>query len=125
MLLWVSHQRVDMRQPLEIWQGTLGIMVLKALDAMGPQHGYGLARRIGQISDDMLSVNHGTLYPILLRLAQEGSIESEWGVSANNRKAKFYRITRAGKRVLAAETRQWCQTTEVVSRFFALQSEGK
>ncbi len=114
-----------MKQPHEIWQGTLAIMVLKALDVMGPQHGYGLARRIDQISDDMLSVNHGTLYPVLLKLEQEASIESEWGVSANNRKAKFYRITKVGRRVLAVEARQWRQTTDIMSRFLALQGEGK
>jgi PadR family transcriptional regulator, regulatory protein PadR len=114
-----------MRQPHEIWQGTLAIMVLKALDVMGPQHGYGLARRIDQISDGLLSVNHGTLYPVLLKLEQEGSIASEWGVSANNRKAKFYRITKAGRRALEVEARQWCQTTDIMSRFFALQGEGK
>jgi PadR family transcriptional regulator, regulatory protein PadR len=112
-----------MKRPHEIWQGTLAIMVLKTLDAMGPQHGYGLARRIDQVSEDALSVNHGTLYPVLLKLVQEGSIASEWGVSANNRKARFYRITKVGKRVLQAEGRQWRQTTDIMSRFFALQGE--
>jgi len=114
-----------MKRPHEIWQGTLAIMVLKTLDVMGPQHGYGIARRIDQISDDLLSVNHGTLYPVLLKLEQEGSITSEWGVSANNRKAKFYRITKAGKRGLAAERRQWHQTADIMARFFALEGDGE
>ncbi len=109
----------------EVWQGTLAIMVLKSLDCMGPQHGYGIARRIVQISGDLLSVNHGTLYPVLLRLEQEGSIASEWGVSDNNRKARFYRITKAGKKELAAEHRHWAQTTDIVARFFALEGESQ
>jgi PadR family transcriptional regulator, regulatory protein PadR len=103
----------------EIWQGTLAIMVLKTLDIMGPQHGYGIACRIGQISDHLLSVNHGTLYPVLLKLEQEGSIKSEWGVSDNNRKAKFYSLTKAGRKALASERQQWQQTTEIIARFFA------
>jgi transcriptional regulator len=114
-----------MKRPHEIWQGTLAIMVLKTLDVMGPQHGFGIARRIDRISDDMLSVNHGTLYPVLLKLEQEGSIASEWGVSTNNRKAKFYRITKAGKKVLAADKRQWHQTADLMARFFALEGEGE
>lgn len=109
-----------MKEKNEVWQGTLSIMVLKTLEAMGPQHGYGIARRIDQISDNLLSVNHGTLYPVLLRLEQEGSIASEWGTSENNRKARFYRLTKAGKKALATEKRQWEQTTEIVARFFAL-----
>ena len=82
----------------EVWQGTLALMVLKTLSAMGPQHGYGIARRIEQTSDDMLSINEGTLYPVLLRLEQEGAIASQWGISENNRRARFYRITSAGAR---------------------------
>lgn len=109
----------------EVWQGTLAIMVLKSLDAMGPQHGFGIARRIEQISGDLLSVNHGTLYPVLLRLEQEGSIASEWGVSDNNRKARFYRITKAGRKELAVEHRHWAQTTEILARFFALEGESR
>jgi transcriptional regulator len=105
----------------EVWQGTLAIMVLKTLQAMGPQHGYGIARRIEQISKDRLSVNHGTLYPVLLKLEQEGSIASEWGVSDNNRRAKFYRITRTGRKELASEERNWQRTTEVIALFFALE----
>jgi PadR family transcriptional regulator, regulatory protein PadR len=110
-----------MKDKNEVWQGTLAIMVLKTLDAMGPQHGYGVARRIDQISDHALSVNHGTLYPVLLKLEQEGAIASEWGVSENNRKAKFYRLTKAGRKALASEGRQWRQTTDIMARFFALK----
>ncbi|HEV7500815.1 MAG TPA: PadR family transcriptional regulator, partial [Vicinamibacteria bacterium] len=87
----------------DVWQGTLALMVLKTLEALGPLHGYGIARRIERTSGDLLSVNYGTLYPALLRLEQEGSISSEWGVSENNRRAKFYRLTRAGRRQLARE----------------------
>jgi transcriptional regulator len=100
-------------------------MTLRTLDAMGPLHGYGIARRIEQISSDLLAVNHGTLYPVLLRLEQEGSIASEWGVSENNRKAKFYRITRAGRKVLAAEKRHWERTTAILARFFALEGNAR
>jgi transcriptional regulator len=92
---------------------------------MGPQHGFGIARRIEQISGALLSVNHGTLYPVLLRLEQEGSIASEWGVSDNNRKARFYRITKAGRKELATERRHWTQTTEILARFFALEGESQ
>jgi len=106
-----------------VWQGTLALMVLKTLEALGPQHGYGIARRIEQTSEDLLSINHGTLYPVLLKLEQEGSIATEWGVSGNNRKAKFYRITKAGRKLLAAETSQWRQTTQIIGRFFALRGE--
>ena len=114
-----------MNEKNEVWQGTLAIMVLKTLDVLGPQHGYGIARRIDQISGNLLSVNHGTLYPVLLRLEQEGSIASDWGVSENNRKAKFYRLSKAGKKALHSEKRQWEQTTEIVARFFALEGETK
>src|SRR5579859_6641196 len=89
----------------DVWQGTLGLMVLKTLDVMGSQHGYGIARRIEQISGDLLSVNHGTLYPVLLKLEQEGSIASTWGVSENNRRARFYRLTKTGRKALDAEAR--------------------
>ena len=106
-----------------VWQGTLALMVLKCLEGLGPQHGYGIARRIEQTSEDMLAINHGTLYPVLLKLEQEGSIESEWGTSENNRKAKFYRITKTGKKQLESEARQWQQTTDIIARFFALQKE--
>src|SRR5688572_898195 len=105
----------------EVWQGTLALMVLKTLNAMGPQHGYGVARRIEQTSENLLSINHGTLYPVLLKLEQEGAIASEWGLSENNRRAKFYRITPAGKQQLASEVTQWAQATEIVARFIALK----
>ena len=103
--------------------GTLSLMVLKTLAAMGPQHGYGVARRIEQISQDQLAVNHGTLYPVLLKLEQEGSIATAWGISENNRKAKFYSLTKAGKRQLGVEERKWQQTTEIVGRFFAFSGD--
>ena len=102
----------------EIWQGTLALMILKTLDTLGPLHGYGVARRIEQISGDRLSLNYGTLYPSLLKLEQEGSITSEWGVSDNNRKAKFYKLTRSGRKQLAREASEWNQTTAIVARFF-------
>lgn len=104
-----------------VWQGTLALMVLKTLNAMGPQHGYGIARRIEQTSDDLLSINHGTLYPVLLKLEQEGAIDSEWGISENCRRAKFYRITKSGQKQLASEVNQWAQATEIVGRFLALK----
>ena len=110
-----------MNKKAEVWQGTLAIMVLKTLNALGPQHGYGIARRVEQTSDDLLSINHGTLYPGLLKLEQEGAIASEWGVSDNNRRAKFYRITKAGQKQLASELDQWAQATEIVARFIALK----
>jgi PadR family transcriptional regulator, regulatory protein PadR len=110
-----------MSKKTEVWQGTLALMVLKTLNAMGPQHGYGIARRIEQTSDDLLSINHGTLYPVLLKLEQEGAIASAWGVSENNRRAKFYRITRAGEKQLAAEVSEWSRATDIVARFLALR----
>jgi PadR family transcriptional regulator, regulatory protein PadR len=103
----------------EVWQGTLALMVLKTLEALGPLHGYGIARRIEQTSGDLLSLNYGTLYPALLRLEQEGAIASGWGVSENNRRARFYRLTRAGRRRLAQETHDWVQATAIVARFLA------
>src|SRR5262252_5881530 len=107
----------------DVRQGTLALMVLKTLDLLGPLHGYGIARRIEQISGDLLTVNQGTLYPVLLRLVQEGSIASEWGASDNNRKARFYRLTRQGRKQLQAETRTWEQTTAIIGRFFAAKEE--
>ncbi len=110
-----------MNPKAEVWQGTLALMVLKTLNATGPQHGYGIARRIEQTSDDLLAINHGTLYPVLLKLEQEGAISSEWGVSENNRRAKFYRITKSGQKQLDSEVNQWEQATEIVARFLALK----
>jgi transcriptional regulator len=107
----------------DVRQGTLALMVLKTLDVLGPLHGYGLARRIEQISGDLLTVNQGTLYPVLLKLEQDGSIASEWGASENNRKARFYQLTRQGRKQLQAETRSWEQTAAIIERFFAAKSE--
>ena len=106
----------------DVRQGTLALMVLKTLDVLGSLHGYGIARRIEQISGDLLTVNQGTLYPVLLRLLQEGSIAAEWGASENNRKARFYRLTREGRKQLLAETRSWEQTTAIIERFFAAKA---
>jgi len=103
----------------DVWQGTLALMVLRTLEVMGAMHGYGIARRVEQTSGDVLSLNYGTLYPALLKLQQEGFIDSEWGVSTNNRKAKFYRITRAGRKRLEKEVQDWAQTTAIVARFFS------
>ena len=110
-----------MSKKVDVWQGTLALMVLKTLNAMGPQHGYGIARRIEQTSGDLLSINHGTLYPVLLKLEQEGTIASEWGTSENNRRARFYRITKSGRKQLLSEENQWAQTTEIIERFLALK----
>lgn len=104
---------------IEVWQGTLALMVLKTLDTLGPQHGYGIARRIEQTSGNQLVLNYGTLYPALMKLEQEGYISASWGVSDNNRKAKFYTLTRAGRRQLERAAREWDQATDIVSRFFA------
>ena len=108
----------------EVWLGTLSLMVLRTLATMGPQHGYGLARRIEQISGDQLCLNYGTLYPALLKLEQEGAVTSEWGVSDNNRKAKFYRLTRTGRRQLERQTHDWQQATAIVARFLSPSEEG-
>ncbi len=112
-----------MKDRIDVWQGTLSLMVLKTLNVLGPQHGYGIARRIEQTSGNLLSINHGTVYPVLLKLEQEGSIESEWGLSENNRKARFYRITRNGKKALLAEERQWQRAHDIMARFSELGKE--
>jgi len=103
----------------EIWQGTLALMILKTLDTLGSLHGYGIARRIEQISGDRLSLNYGTLYPSLLKLEQEGWISSEWGTSENNRKAKYYKLTRSGRKQLAKETNEWNETTAILACFLS------
>ena len=105
----------------DIWHGTLALMVLKTLEAMGPLHGYGIARRIEQTSENLLALNYGTLYPTLLKLQQEGYIAAEWGISDNNRKAKFYRLTTAGKKQVERETREWQQASEILARFLVPQ----
>lgn len=105
----------------EVLQGTLDLIVLKTLDAMGSQHGYGIAMRIQQVSEDLLKLNQGTLYPALLRLEQRGWISSKWGVSENNRKAKFYTLTRTGRRQLATETESWERMAAVIQRLLGTQ----
>lgn len=112
-----------MKTKRDVQQGTLALMVLKTLDVLGSLHGYGIARRIEQISGDLLAVNQGTLYPVLLKLEQEGAIASEWGASENNRRARFYRLTRAGRKLLRDEARDWEQTAAVIRRFFAVKAE--
>jgi transcriptional regulator len=108
-----------MDEKTDVWQGTLALMVLRTLQTLGPLHGYGIARRIEQTSGDLLSLNYGTLYPALVKLEQEGFVGSEWGVSENNRKAKFYRLTRAGRKQVERETRDWERTTAILARFLA------
>jgi transcriptional regulator len=100
----------------DILQGTLDLMVLKTLDAMGPMHGYGIGRRIEQVGEDALQVNQGTIYLCLIRLVQKGWIKAQWGISANNRKAKFYTISRTGRKQLAAETENWERISGVIGR---------
>jgi PadR family transcriptional regulator, regulatory protein PadR len=112
-----------MADKADVWQGTLALMVLKTLDTLGPLHGYGIARRIEQTSGDLLAVNYGTLYPALLKLEQEGYIKSEWGVSDNNRRAKYYKLTRAGRKQLDKEARDWEQATAILARFL-VREEG-
>lgn len=120
----VGNQKVEaMKQKTDVLQGTLALMVLRTLNVLGPLHGYGIARRIEQISGDLLAVNQGTLYPVLLKLEQEGAIASDWGASENNRRARFYQLTRAGRKMLEAETRGWEQTTAIMARFFEVRAE--
>jgi PadR family transcriptional regulator PadR len=106
-----------MADKMDVWQGTLALMVLKTLETMGPLHGYGIARRIEQTSSNALAVNYGTLYPALLKLEQEGCVASAWGVSENNRKAKYYRLTKTGRKRLEDEARQWEEATAILARF--------
>jgi PadR family transcriptional regulator PadR len=114
----------SMKENPDVLQGTLALMVLKTLDVLGPQHGYGIARRIEQISGDILALNQGTLYPLLLRLENEGSIASEWGASENNRRARFYRLTAAGRKQLLEEARGWEQNAAIIARFFNVIAEN-
>jgi len=113
-----------MGDKLDLLHGSLVLMVLRTLDTLGPMHGWGIARRIEQISGDLLALNQGTLYPALLRLEQMGWITSKWGVSDNNRRARFYSITRAGKKQLAAEAENWERITGVVARFMKPSGES-
>ena len=108
-----------MADKCDVWLGTLSLMILTTLETLGPLHGYGIARRFEQTSGDVLSLNYGTVYPALLKLEQEGAISSEWGLSDNNRKAKFYKLTRTGRRRLERETRDWEQTTAILARFLS------
>jgi PadR family transcriptional regulator PadR len=112
-----------MNEKSDVKQGTLALMVLKTLEVLGTLHGYGIARRIEQISGDLLSVNQGTLYPLLLKLENEGSIASDWGASENNRRARYYRLTKVGRRQLQSEVQHWQQTTEIMTRFLKAKAE--
>src|ERR1700691_1275963 len=123
MVLLLSHRRA-MSDKADVWQGTLALMILKTLESMGSLHGYGIARRIEQTSGNLLSVNYGTLYPALLKFEQEGYIASEWGVSDNNRRAKYYRLTRAGRKQLAREAHEWEQATSIIARFLSPERES-
>ena len=111
-------------QKSDVWQGTLALMILKTLETMGPLHGYGIGRRIEQTSGNRLAVTYGTIYPALLKLEQEGYIASEWGVSANNRRAKYYKLTRAGEKQVEREAREWRRTTAILARFLAPEKES-
>ncbi|HEY6345782.1 MAG TPA: PadR family transcriptional regulator [Bryobacteraceae bacterium] len=106
-----------MAEKIDVWQGTLALMVLKTLETMGPLHGYGIARRIEQTSGDLLQLNYGTIYPALLKLEQEGYVSSDWRMSENNRRAKYYGLTRAGRKQIQKEARQWAQTSAIMARF--------
>src|SRR5271155_3267568 len=120
----VGNPKSDsMTEKADVLQGTLALMALKTLDVLGPLHGYGIARRIEQISGDLLAVNQGTLYPVLLKLEQEGAIASAWGASENNRRARFYQLTRQGRKQLQVETQGWEQTTAIIGRFFEVKPE--
>lgn len=120
---WKPKGALAMKRKTEVPQGTLALMMLRTLDVLGPLHGYGIARRIEQISRDVLAVNQGTLYPVLLKLEQEGSIASEYGASENNRRARFYCLTRDERKQLQAELRDWEQTAGIIGRFFELKAE--
>ena len=108
----------------DVWQGTLALMILRTLQSIGPLHGYGIARRIEQISGDQLIVQYGTLYPALLKLEQEGYIISEWGTSDNNRRARFYKLTRAGRRQVEKESQRWEKATAILARFVSPREES-
>lgn len=114
-----------MARKLEVQQGTLALMILKTLEGLGALHGYGIARRIEEVSKNRLTLNYGTLYPALLRLEQEGFIAAEWRQSENNRRAKYYALTAAGRKQLARETREWQQTADLIAAFFAPTREAQ
>ena len=113
-----------MGDKLDVRQGTLALMVLRTLDVMGPLHGYGIARRIEEISHDRLALNQGTLYPALLKLEQQGFVRTEWRPSENNRRAKYYSLTPAGRKQLTKETREWHETTDLIAAFLAPRREA-
>ena len=113
-----------MAEKLDVQQGTLALMILRTLDVLGPLHGYGVARRIEETSQDRLKLNYGTLYPALLKLEQEGFVRSEWRQSENNRRAKYYALTAAGRKQLARETRDWQKTADLIAAFLAPQREA-
>ena len=119
-----KEQKQEKQEKQEIQQGTLALMILKTLDVLGPLHGYGVARRIEETSKNRLSLNYGTLYPALLRLEQEGFVSAEWGQSENNRRAKFYALTPAGRKRLARETKEWQQTSDLIAGFFEPRPEA-
>jgi len=113
-----------MADKLDVRQGTLALMILRTLEVLGPLHGYGIARRIEETSKNRLTLNYGTLYPALLKLEQEGFVTYEWRASENNRRAKFYALTTAGRRQVARETREWLQTADLIAAFLALRPEA-
>jgi PadR family transcriptional regulator PadR len=113
-----------MAEKIDVWQGTLALMVLKTLETLGPLHGYGIARRIEQTSGNQLTVLYGTLYPTLLKLEQEGHISAKWGISDNNRRAKYYSLTRAGRKRLESEARRWEQRNAIIGRFLSPSEEA-
>jgi PadR family transcriptional regulator, regulatory protein PadR len=122
--MWHSDRSTNVaHSKLDILQGTLDLMVLRTLSTLGSLHGYGIARRIEQTSEGKLSINYGTLYPSLLKLEQEGLISSEWGVSEKNRKAKFYTLTKAGRKQIERDTRQWAETSAIMTRFLAASED--
>jgi transcriptional regulator len=120
----IINRRLMGQQKNELLPGTLNLLVLKTLDTLGPLHGYGIARRIEQVSGHLLELNQGTIYPALLNLEQAGWISSKWGVSENNRRAKYYSITRAGRKQLAEEEESWQRTSEIITRFLAPSEEN-
>jgi len=123
ILLLETKRTGDVKQKTDVKQGTLALMVLKTLEVLGPLHGFGIARRIEQISGDLLFVNQGTLYPVLLKLEQEGSVDSDWGTSENNRGARYYRLTKTGRKQLQSEVQDWQQTTDIIARFLSAKAE--
>jgi PadR family transcriptional regulator, regulatory protein PadR len=125
MLMWYRHRREMSPEKLDLLQGTLDLMVLQTLAAMGSLHGYGIARRIEQVSANEVLLNQGTIYAALVRLEQRGWIKSEWGVSGNNRKAKFYSITKSGRRRLAEDAIYWQRLTGVIDRIFAMDADAE